>query len=595
MLNIAKLPNIFKLFYRGFWDYKRQVVTLSLLGLVAGLFEGIGINSAVPLFSFAMGNNEGGSDFISKFIRKIFYFLGIDFRLTNLLVFICLLFILRSAVLLVCYYLKYRITSDYEEKTRNKLFANSLNANWKFLLTQKLGHLDTLIKNNIRFGGNFLEIISGLVMSVTSLLIYIIVALNISLPVTSVTIVSGVLIIYFLKPLISKTKLFSKDVEAINRKVAHHINENIIGMKTVKTMSVNQKVIERAGRYFKELRDLTLKVNFLGSVSDALLQPSGIIIICLTFLFFSRTKSLNLAVLVAIIYLVQRMFIYFQQLQSGLNSLSGTIPYVEKILDYNDQALKNLETDEGLKDFDFNKQFAFRDVHFSYDQDKPVLSGINFEINKGEAIGIIGPSGAGKTTIVDLILRLFSPDQGSMLLDGVSHDQISMKKWRDSIGYVSQDIFLMNDTIMNNIRFYNSSVTDGEIIEAAKMAAVYDFIDGLPEKFETIVGERGVLLSGGQRQRLIIARALARKPQLLVLDEATSALDNESEVQIQKVIEGLKNKLTVVVIAHRLTTIMNADKLLVLSQGKVIEEGSPQSLLKDINSYFYRTYNIRKI
>ena len=153
---------------------------------------------------------------------------------------------------------------------------------------------------------------------------------------------------------------------------------------------------------------------------------------------------------------------------------------------------------------------------------------------------------------------------------------------------------MQNDTISNNIKFYNDDISEQDIIEGAKMANIYDFINNLPNKFQTIIGERGVLLSGGQRQRIIIARILARKPKLLILDEATSALDNESEIQVQKVIENLKGKITALVIAHRLSTIINSDRLLVIDKGKIVEQGKPQELLRDKETYFYKVYNIRK-
>ena len=222
------------------------------------------------------------------------------------------------------------------------------------------------------------------------------------------------------------------------------------------------------------------------------------------------------------------------------------------------------------------------------------MSNVNFSLKKGEMVGLIGPSGAGKTTIVDLILRLFDPTEGKILIDGDDIKNLDIKDWRKNIGYVSQDIFLQNDTISNNIKFYNDDISEQDIIEGAKMANIYDFINNLPNKFQTIIGERGVLLSGGQRQRIIIARILARKPKLLILDEATSALDNESEIQVQKVIENLKGKITALVIAHRLSTIINSDRLLVIDKGKIVEQGKPQELLEDKESYFYKVYNIRK-
>ena len=211
-----------------------------------------------------------------------------------------------------------------------------------------------------------------------------------------------------------------------------------------------------------------------------------------------------------------------------------------------------------------------RDVAFSYGKARTTLSGINIRINKGEMIGIIGPSGAGKTTLIDLILRLFSPTSGVIELDGQAISDISLAEWRKNVGYVSQEIFLKNATVFENIRFYDESISKEKVIEGARLANATQFISDLPNGFETMVGERGVYLSAGQRQRIALARILARSPELLILDEATAALDNESEKMIKQAIENLHGKVTVIIIAHRLTTILDADRIIAIDDGKIV-------------------------
>ncbi len=208
-------------------------------------------------------------------------------------------------------------------------------------------------------------------------------------------------------------------------------------------------------------------------------------------------------------------------------------------------------------------------------------------------VGLVGSSGTGKTTMVDLLLRLLKPQEGKMLLDGEDISEIKLSQWRKSIGYVPQDPFLLNDTIENNIKFYNKDLRQEDIIKAAKMANIYDFIESQPQKMDTAVGERGVNLSGGQKQRIVLARILAKKPQLLILDEATSSLDNESEIIIQKSVEKLKGKITVLAIAHRLSTILNFDKVFIMGNGRIIESGNPRELLEKQNSHFFKIYNLK--
>jgi ABC-type multidrug transport system fused ATPase/permease subunit len=274
--------------------------------------------------------------------------------------------------------------------------------------------------------------------------------------------------------------------------------------------------------------------------------------------------------------------------------MGETYPYLRNVLDYEKELDKNLEKDEATGKFKLDEKLAFQNVHFSYDNDQAVLKDVSFTIPKGGLVGLIGPSGAGKTTIVDLLLRLHNPQSGRITIDGQDVQNVSLEEWRGNVGYVSQDIFLKNDTIANNIKFYDKDITEEKMIEAAKMANIHDTIQGFAKGYETVVGDQGQMLSAGQRQRVVIARVLARDPRLLILDEATSALDNESEVKIQKVIEGLKGKMTVFAIAHRLSTVRNVDKLLVLEKGIIEESDTPDKLLEDKDSYFYKMYNIRK-
>ena len=589
-----KLVNFSKIFYRAYWGYKKQIVALTALGFLSSLLEGIGINVAIPIFSFLSGTNNKANDFISEIIKKFFGFFQINYSLKYLFIFVCFLLIFRVLVLLLSNYIKIKIAAVYEEKTRGELFKLTAEANWQYLLKQKLGYLETILVTNVKYGSLLLQYISDCLILLASLFVFFLVAINISWLITLITIALGGATFFVFKPFLYKTRSLSRKNEEINRQTSHHINENILGMKTIKVMSAGDKIIDKAKEYFKILRDLTIKTSFLSIATNALIQPIGLIFVFIIFAISYKTNAFNFAALAAIIYLVQRIFTYAQQLQSTLYAMTNAASYIDRMLEYKNEVIKNKEIDSGADSFKFANSLEFKNISFCYNQEKQILNKVNFTVKKGEMVGLIGPSGAGKTTIVDIILRLFNLSDGEILLDGKNINEIDINEWRKNIGYVSQDIFLKNDTIANNIKFYNDSISDKEMKEAAKMANIYDFIQACPDKFATAIGERGLLLSAGQRQRIVIARILARRPKILILDEATSALDNESEVQIQEVIENLKNKVTVLLIAHRLSTVMNCDKLLVLQNGEIKEQGSPEELLKDEKSYFYKVSNIRK-
>ncbi|MBI2023020.1 ABC transporter ATP-binding protein [Candidatus Giovannonibacteria bacterium] len=589
------MVEFFKLFYRSFGEYKYHIALLSVLGFLSGLLGGIGINALVPLFSFVVGAETGNDDVITRSIKNIFSFLNIEFSLKYLLIFMIVLFVLKAAVLVFFSYINSRISADYEEKKRNKLFGATLEADWPYLLKQKLGYLETIFMIDLQYTKSMMTVVSSAMLVFANLLVYTFIAVNISLQTTFLTFaLGGVLFLAVLRPVVSRVRRISHEDEKLQKQIAHFTNENIMGMKTVKTMFAGKAVAGKGGEYFAKVKELRIRSSIISAFSSSLLEPVSLIFISLIFALSYKAGNFNFAAFAVIMYVSKQIFVYIEQVQSFFIGTNSLIPYVERVLNYEDESVLRKEPIGGNDKFTFNRSLEFNNINFSYNFERNVLQNISFVINKGQMAGLVGPSGAGKTTLVDLLLRLLKPVSGSIILDGNNIQNISMEEWRRNIGYVSQDIFLMNDTISSNIKFYNNSITEEKMIEAAKMANIYDFISGLPEKFETVIGERGALLSGGQRQRIVIARVLARDPQLLILDEATSALDNESEVKIQKVIENLKGKITVLVIAHRLSTIMNSDKLLAIKDGKIVEEGSPEELLKNKDSYFYKVYNIRE-
>ncbi|GAQ94286.1 ATP-binding cassette, subfamily B, MsbA [Thermodesulfovibrio aggregans] len=237
------------------------------------------------------------------------------------------------------------------------------------------------------------------------------------------------------------------------------------------------------------------------------------------------------------------------------------------------------EPEKGIEK-EIKGHIVFKNVSFKYPLAKDyALRNVSFEIKPGETVAIVGPSGAGKSTIADLIAGFWYPTEGDILIDGISIKELSLRSLRSQIAVVTQDVILFNDSVINNIRFGNISSTFEEVLSAAKMADAHDFIVKLPQGYDSLVGEKGVLLSGGQKQRITIARAILREPKILIFDEATASLDTESEEKIQRALEQMRKGRTTVVIAHRLSTIKRADKIIVMDKGQIIEQGTHEELL----------------
>ncbi len=239
---------------------------------------------------------------------------------------------------------------------------------------------------------------------------------------------------------------------------------------------------------------------------------------------------------------------------------------------------------------DMKGRVKFEDVWFRYTESRWVLQGLDFEIRPGEKVAVVGPTGTGKSTMADIIMRFYDPSRGNVFIDGVNLRDIELKSYRRQIGVVPQDPVLMKGTLAYNIGYGYPGVTEDDLVRAAKIAGIYDFINGLPEQFDTEVGERGVTLSGGQRQRVAIARAVVRDPKILIMDEATSSLDALVEQQVQDAMRNAMEGRTSVVIAHRLSTIRDADRILVMNNGRVAEQGTHDELL-ELEGHYYRLFS----
>lgn len=565
---------------------------LLMLSLVGGVLEGVGITALIPMFSF-VDNSQVGADFLSNLVAQALTFIGLPYTLKTYLLFIAAVFITKAGILTAVTYLTAYISANFEERTRNRLIEKTLQADWRFLSKQKMGYLDQLLTTNINYSSALITNLLSTANIIVNLIVYTVLVLNISVLIAFFTFIFGILIFITFKPFFQKGRATSYKVSTMWKTLAHQVNENIVGMKTIKSLSVENAVAHRTEDFFEQIKKFNIRIAWYKNITSVLLQPVGLLFVLGIFAYFYKQSLFTFASFAVIIYAINKIFALIQQLQFQFHSINSHLPYLSGIVSYDREIGSQKELRGGTQSFSFKKQLSFKNVSFGYSPEKQILKNLTFSVKKGEMLGIAGPSGSGKTTVADLLLQLYQPGQGLITVDDVNVSEIDIKAWRTSVGYVSQDMFLINETVANNIRFYDSTVSDQEMMAAARAAHIYDTIMALPKGFDTVIGERGNLLSGGQRQRIVLARVLARKPQILILDEATSALDNEFEALVQKSIEELRGQITVIAIAHRLTTIMNFDRILFLEEGVVVEEGEPKKLLENKKSHFYRMFFLK--
>ena len=594
MLKFFKLQSLIQLSRHLILDYKKEVILLTILSFIGGILEGVGVNALIPMFSFVTGEEVAMDDPVSGIIARVFGFFNLDINLTYLIGFVMALFITKAFILIWFNFIKIKITADYEFNFRKKIITEAFNASWPYFLRLKLGHLENVLMTDVRFAGTILQKMSTLIMAGASVIVYCVIAFTLDARTTFLALGTGLLSFFIFQPFVRKVRDVAKETGIANKRVAHYINESMLGIKNIKVFGAGEKVMMRSVGDFIGLMKLKVKQLRITTTTGVLLHPISLIFITILFLISYQKADFNLAAFVVVVYLIYRIFQYLNQFQANLLAVVDTEPYLRTALSFYNKLQKEKEEDIGSKPFSFAETLQFSDVFFSFEKERSVLDGVTFSIKKGETTGLIGPSGSGKSTIVDLMLRLLHQNEGKILIDKNDVNDISLSSWRENIGYVSQEMFLMNDSVKNNVTFYGDGYSDEDIKKAAQDANIYDFIESLPKKFDTMVGERGLHISGGQRQRIILARALLRKPKILILDEATSALDNESELKVKLAIEKLKRSVTIIVIAHRLSTIKTCDKLFVLDGGKITEEGNPETLLSKKESKFYQMYNINQ-
>jgi len=398
---------------------------------------------------------------------------------------------------------------------------------------------------------------------------------------------------------ISKRKRMRKAYQKVRVKIADinsQLENSISGVRVAKSFTNEDYEIEKfteGNIAFSKARRQTYKVmaEFITGI-EIISNVLNLLVISLGGYFVYR-NIINVADLFAYtLYVnffmqpIRRLTNFTEQLQEGISGFQRFLEIMEiepDIVDREDAV--ELENIEG--------QVDFKDVHFGYNtDDEIVLSDINLTIDPGKTVALVGPSGVGKTTMCHLVPRFYEVDKGQILIDGIDIKDIKLKSLRSSIGMVQQDVFLFTGTVKENILYGRPEASDEEVVEAAKQARIHDFIMSLPNDYETYIGEKGVMLSGGQKQRISISRLFLKNPPILILDEATSALDNETEIAIQKSLEELAKGRTTLVIAHRLTTIKNADEIVVLTKDGIVEKGNHDELLEK-NGAYSKLYNLQ--
>lgn len=590
---------VFTDYIKSLYNYSKKKFIINLVFmLLDGLTSGIGIVILIPILSFTgiTGQENTSVPFI-KNLLSILHQYNLKIQLILVLSVFIVLIVIQALINYKLNVLNTEIVQGYTKFMRINLYKKLISSEWSYFSKSKKSDITSTFTNEISIIASgtiyFLRILSQLLISVAQLTV----AFMMSVPLTLFVMLCGIIILFLMKASFSKSKNLGKSLRLINQSLLSEIEEQLNGVKEVKSYGIETAQLKNFAQFSENVEKNMKDFTIVQSKSGMFYKISAAIVISLLFfvtVFYLDVKPVSLIIL---IYIFAKLWPMFTSFQNNLQNIFSMIPSFIS-LQNNLQALDNhreyINASSSNKEMNsLNHFITFKNICFKYGNTQNFrLYNINFEIKAYSTTAIVGKSGSGKSTLTDLLLGLLKPEYGEIICDNTIINTNNLSLWRKKIGYVPQDSFLFNATIKENLLRFNSLVSDTDINYALSISDCMEFVNNLPQKLDTVIGDKGIRLSGGQRQRLVLARALLRKPEVLVLDEATSSLDNESEYKIQKTIENLSGKLTIVIIAHRLSTIKNADNIIVIEDGRIVEQGDYKTLCEIPDGHFKRFTDI---
>ena len=577
-------------------NYPLFVLGTLVLALSHALIEGAGFGMLLPIIEGLQSpDNIVTTHAISTVFKDLFLFLGLPFNINILFIAGISLFFFQAVLEYYRIILTVRLAEKFEVDLRINLFGRLLNATLGYFHRKKLGDLvNGVVMESHRSSFAFNHLLNTIV-SVALVCAYFFVAFLISWKLTLITAIIAFPLLFLTrgrKSIVNK----GQDITHANENFQSATVEFLQGIREIKIYGLVEKIhatfVGVAGDVSRHERVLGI-INARYSLIYQIIAVFFLLVLGGAGAYILKISTAEMATFLAILLrlspgvtLLQKNRDKFLGLLPGFAATEKLVDEIEASLLVKDESATAIFVDE------LKSGIEFKNVSFAYHELSEALSKVDITFESGKTMAIVGSSGAGKSTLVDLIVRFYDPTRGQILVDGTDLKQIEINSWRGMIGFVSQEAFLFNDTVFQNIQYGDLQASHGAVLNAARKANAHEFIEALPGGYETIIGDRGVMLSGGQRQRLALARAILRNPSILILDEATSDLDTKSERLIQTALNEISQDRTVIIIAHRLSTVERADEIIVLDEGRIVESGDHQSLLARQGKYA-EFYNIQ--
>lgn len=581
------------LFANAFATLQWRLVLLLCLLVLSGLAEGVGLAVLLPLLQ-KFGVGQGATPtMLQQGIEQVLAFLGISNDFGPLLLVVVGIMYLQVALQLGKGWLEADCQTRYTSYWQRRMFDTFINAQWMFFAGEKAANRVNVIMTEAGRIAAAFYLLTQIITAAVLMAIYASLSLLASWQIVVLLALFAVAIYFALRPLNWRGRAIGETITTVNEALQHRAAEFIQSAKLIKATGTEQLAMSLFGAATENYRLAFRKAGFHSKLLPGIYMVAGYTMLGAGMWVTVRYLDVNPAVLLVSIYVFLRLYVQLTNLQQNWQSMLMSLPAFPAAMA---QIKKASAMEErlvgGLRLPDGPAAIKLQDVTVRYG-DFVALDRLTLDMPAGSCIGITGASGAGKSTLVDIVVGLLKASSGVVKIDNIEIDDVTLRDWRRSIGYVGQDTLLLNGTVAENIA-WGTEFDLAVIEEAARAANAHDFIVVLPDGYHTQIGDRGMRLSGGQRQRLGLARALIGRKRLLILDEATSALDSESENAIMRALADSRGKITMMIVAHRLSTLREADEILVLEKGHSVERGRWSELIGS-NGTFSRLLELQDI
>nr|WP_254822986.1 ABC transporter ATP-binding protein [Haloglomus halophilum] len=561
------------------------------LGVVVAVLEGLGVGFILPIIQVTQGKAEASGGLVGLF-ASVYEFLGVPFKLQYILLGVGLILAVRYTCAFVIDWLTAKLRMDYMRYLRTEAFENALDARISYFDTKGSDEMLNAIITQTHYAGNTIQKVRRILELFLISLAYLLVAFALAPILMLVSVVALGGLMYGIRRVVESGFSVGSKVANANERVQESVQAGMQGIRDVKAFNLHTElfgdfrtaVTQHVDSMVHQRRNQAIINNFNQFMTAAT-------VFALLFVGI-EVANLSLGALGVFLFAMFRLGPKLSHLNDVVYAAENDLPHLVRTQSFVKRLEQNQE-DDGEESVPVPvDEVWFDDIEFSYETtDEQVLNGVSFNVDRGEFVAFAGPSGTGKSTIVSLLIRMYTPDGGEITADGTPIGQFDIHEWRSRVSLVRQHPFIFNDTLRYNLTIGNREATEEEIDRAVRIAKVDEFFDELPQGYDTVLGDNGVRLSGGQKQRVAIARALLKDADFLILDEATSDLDSHLEADVHRGIESMDRDYGIIAIAHRLSTITDADRIYMMEDGEIIERGQHFELVEENGKYadFYAT------